>query len=166
MGYMSNEDKALDNKSSATVLIVVGGIGILADLIYIFLNPFDSPSSNRLLTGGVMLALFIFFVITGIFAVKKYKQLRISVEKEYEARYKIETYFENNITADDIDESAKGFEDEGEIYYARYNFIKDKVMTLIEDMEKPDDVFIENLIDELYSDYFENHSREYTDDKL
>ena len=82
MAYQSNAELAKDNHSSGAMLIIVGIVGIVIDLIVFSTNPFNVPEFNRFLSCGVMLALFILFIVMGILSLRTYKILVVKAAEE------------------------------------------------------------------------------------
>jgi len=97
MSYQSNADLAKDNHSSGAMLIVVGIIGIVLDIIVFTTNPFNVPEFNRFLSCGVMLALFILFLVMGVLSLKTYKILSVKAAEEDNLRKELGKWCDENL---------------------------------------------------------------------
>ena len=102
MAYQSNADLAKDNHSSGAMLIIVGIIGIVIDLIVFSTNPFNVPEFNRFLSCGVMLALFILFIVMGILSLKTYKILIVKAAEEDNLKKELTKWCDDNLTKEKI----------------------------------------------------------------
>ena len=102
MAYQSNADLAKDNHSSGAMLIIVGIVGIVIDLIVFSTNPFNVPEFNRFLSCGVMLALFILFIVMGILSLKTYKILIVKAAEEDNLKKELTKWCDDNLTKEKI----------------------------------------------------------------
>lgn len=102
MAYQSNAELAKDNHSSGAMLIIVGVIGIVIDLIVFSTNPFNVPEFNRFLSCGVMLALFILFIVMGILSLRTYKLLIVKAAEEDNLKKELTKWCDDNLTKEKI----------------------------------------------------------------
>lgn len=102
MAYQSNAELAKDNHSSGAMLIIVGIVGIVIDLIVFSTNPFNVPEFNRFLSCGVMLALFILFIVMGILSLKTYKILIVKAAEEDNLKKELTKWCDDNLTKEKI----------------------------------------------------------------
>lgn len=102
MAYQSNAELAKDNHSSGAMLIIVGIIGIVIDLIVFSTNPFNVPEFNRFLSCGVMLALFILFIVMGILSLRTYKILIVKAAEEDNLKKELTKWCDDNLTKEKI----------------------------------------------------------------
>lgn len=102
MAYQSNAELAKDNHSSGAMLIIVGIVGIVIDLIVFSTNPFNVPEFNRFLSCGVMLALFILFIVMGILSLKTYKTLIVKAAEEDNLKKELTKWCDDNLTKQKI----------------------------------------------------------------
>ena len=102
MSYQSNAELAKDNHSSGAMLIIVGIVGIVIDLIVFSTNPFNVPEFNRFLSCGVMLALFILFIVMGILSLKTYKTLIVKAAEEDNLKKELTKWCDDNLTKQKI----------------------------------------------------------------
>ncbi|MBQ9304048.1 hypothetical protein [Butyrivibrio sp.] len=102
MAYQSNAELAKDNHSSGAMLIIVGIIGIVIDLIVFSTNPFNVPEFNRFLSCGVMLALFILFIVMGILSLRTYKILVVKAAEEDNLKKELTKWCDDNLTKEKI----------------------------------------------------------------
>lgn len=102
MAYQSNAELAKDNHSSGAMLIIVGIVGIVIDLIVFSTNPFNVPEFNRFLSCGVMLALFILFIVMGILSLRTYKILIVKAAEEDNLKKELTKWCDDNLTKEKI----------------------------------------------------------------
>ena len=102
MAYQSNAELAKDNHSSGAMLIIVGIVGIVIDLIVFSTNPFNVPEFNRFLSCGVMLALFILFIVMGILSLRTYKILVVKAAEEDNLKKELTKWCDDNLTKEKI----------------------------------------------------------------
>ncbi|MCR4901701.1 MAG: hypothetical protein K6A23_02495 [Butyrivibrio sp.] len=103
MSYQSNAERAQDNHSSGAMLVIVGIIGVILDIIIFTLNPFNVPEFNRFLSCGVMLALFILFIVMGVLSLKTYKILIKKVAEESNLKEELSKWCDQNLSKEKID---------------------------------------------------------------
>ena len=103
MSIQTNTERAADNQSSGAMLIIVGIIGIIGDIAVFTFNPFNVPEFNRFLTCGVMLALFILFLVMGVLSLKTYKILTVKAQEESSLLEELQKWCDENLTTEKID---------------------------------------------------------------
>lgn len=152
--YKDYVERANENKSSATILIVLGGLGLVAvGLGAAGLLPINV--GNSLLFYGVMGALFLFFFVSGFVSMKNAKKYREMAESETSVRNTILEWCKDNLRADEIDHITGTPEEQDEVkYFKRYAYIRYAITQQFLNLE---DGFLDNLIEEtIYDSLFED----------
>lgn len=152
--YMNNEERAEENRTSAYTLLTVGGIGLII-IVLIFLGEIDlhlSLTSKYMIT-GVMGVLFILFIVMGIVSMKNSKILKRKASKENNLTQQIKKWCVENIKIDQVDEQLdiKGQPEELK-YFQRFDFMKKKIQNQFVNL---DEGYLERLVEEVYSEIFE-----------
>ena len=149
--YSNKKEKALENKSSAYSLLLVGVLG-LAALICVFLKiiPLNLPKTTAYMMYGVMGTMFLIFIVAGIASLNSYKKLLEQDEVDQDIINKAKEYLstisvsmvEKNVDTDVSDEMK---------YFKRFANIKN----LLQDQfpEVPDDL-LEHIAEEYYDNTF------------
>lgn len=148
--YESNEQRARDNKSSAVVLFLIGGAGLvfLALCIAGIL-----PFSFRGIVYGVMGALFLIFIILGFVSMKNFKELSQKAASENSLVDSMTKWCLENLKASEWETDADGdTADESLTYFKRVNWMKEKIQNQFLNL---DESFLEHFIDDIYDDIFE-----------
>lgn len=155
--YVDSAERAEENRSSAWTLLFVGGIGLVVIVLNLF-NIIHLPFSgfNKYMVSGLMGALFIIFVVSGIISIKKTKTYSSAASIEKDNKTKIIDWCKENEIADKINMAIENeFPDlpEEEVYFKRYEGLKFFVFKNFESMSLP---FLEHVIDEIYDSLFED----------
>lgn len=165
--YRNSAERAEDNKSSAWTLLSVGVIGIIALVLAMSgVLPLHFYGITKYMIYGVMLALFILFVVMGLVSLRNSKIFAKKAESESSLSDSIREWCMANLKADELDAVLfKTDEDNGEAakdavhlsdeekYFKRNEEIKrlisDKFINL-------DEGFLEDFVDHIYEDIFED----------
>ena len=104
-GYIDSEERAQENRSSAWTLLLVGGIGIIA-IILILTNVISLSLSgfNKFMVCGVLGALCLVFLFSGIVSVKKSKTYTNAASVEKDNEKQIRDWCKENNISQKIDE--------------------------------------------------------------
>lgn len=162
MIYHDSSEKAEENRSSAWMLLMIGGIGLVIMLLGIF-GVLPLRLGNPYLFYGVMSAVFILFLVMGVVSMKNAKLFAKEAESENTLRDAMTKWYRENLTAEEID-STIITEDEspdevGEeiLYFRRIQQIKDMLNHQFMNL---DQVFLEHFIDdEVYEYVFAHEDR-------
>lgn len=159
--YRSSALKAEDNRSSAYMLLAVGGIGfIVVVLIFFGVIPlYQNAGVSKYLVCGVMGALFVLFIVFGVVSMRDSKLLLIKAKSETSLRSEITKWCLENLDRAAVD-SLMQEEDAGEelteeeMYYKRTEkmrgAIEDKFMNL-------DEAFLDDFVDAYYQEIYEDN---------
>ena len=103
--YQSSAEKAEENRSAASALLVVGSIG-LAAVVLLFFDVFPFIRlNNKYMVCGVMGVLFLLFIVMGVVSMRSFKTLKTKAGSEQNLREEIRRWCGENVTAQAIDEA-------------------------------------------------------------
>lgn len=155
--YVDKRVKAGEYKSSGIVLMLVGGIGLIALLLMYFgvIPGFHNLKSNYMFL-GVMGFLFIVFIISGIMSFAKVKTILGQAKEDEDLTKKAETFMAEKLTKEAVDRAAGVTGDGGgeELYFRRAEYMEAVLKEAFPDMEE---TLREKLIDERYSELYEDN---------
>lgn len=153
--YQDKKAKAEDLKSSAYTLLLVGILGVVAlILLEAGVFPFRLAGSGRYITYLVMGALFVIFIVIGIFSLKSSKQYEKEAVTEDKLTVKIKTWVKENITAESMKEQVFFDADTPEEmkYFKYFDALKSAVIAEFGSLNAS---YLEALCEELYAEIFE-----------
>lgn len=152
--YENSAERAADNKSSAYMLLIVGGLGLLVVALGIMgVLPFRLTGTMKYMTYGIMSALFILFIIMGIVSMKSYHFFAKKAESENSLRSTIEKWCLENLKSADFEGETSAAEvSEEEKYFKRASWMKEKISKQFLNL---DEAFLENFVDEIYDQVFD-----------
>lgn len=154
--YQNSAKQAEENRSSAYMLLIIGGIG-LAIMIMIFIEviPLSLNPFNKYMMCGVMSVLFMLFIVMGFVSMKSSKVLAQKAESEHNLTSEIRKWCEDNMAADKIDEGLFGeekFESEEIKYFKRTEKMKEQISYQFLNL---DEGFLDTFVDDYYPIIFE-----------
>ncbi len=152
--YVNSEERAEENRTSAYTFLAVGGVG-LGLIILVFLGVIDLHVSltNKYMITGVMGVLFILFIVMGIVSMKNSKILKRKASKENNLTLVIRKWCMENIRRNQVDEMLKIEDQPDELkYFARFAHMKKTIQNQFVNL---DEGYLERLIEEVYSEIFE-----------
>ena len=144
--YRDNAERASENRSSAWVLMAVGGFGI-AVLILGITGMIPLHFSNAYLFYGVMAAVFILFLVAGIISMKNALIFEKSAESENSVKTALLDWCRQNLRKEDLDQQI-GIEEKPSmeiLYFRRFEAIKAKLNHQFLNLDQG---FLEKLIDD------------------
>lgn len=158
--YRNNAERAEDNKSSAWTLLSVGVLGIiLLVLVMAGVIPIYFYGVSRFMVYGVMFALFILFIVMGMVSLRNSRIFAKKAESDSTLSDTMHNWCKENLNAEALDaqlfsEEEAGLEEEMK-YFRRTEYLKnllaDKFMNL-------DEGFLEDFVDHIYSEIFEEQN--------
>lgn len=165
--YRNSAERAEDNKSSAWTLLSVGIVGIIALILVMSgVIPVHFYGITKFMIYGVMLALFILFIVMGLVSLRNSKIFAKKAESENSLSDSIREWCMANLKADEIDAALfKTDEDNDEMskdtaylsaeekYFKRNEEIK---RLISEKFINLDEGFLEDFADHIYEDIFED----------
>lgn len=156
--YQNKKDKAEDVKASAITLFLVGGVGLIADLLVVFdVTPIHFNLSGKIITCGTMAILFLCMIIFGFVSVKSIKGLRTLAKEEDQLTEEIEKWYHTELSKDIIEDGLFVSEEEINMpeelkYFKRSQKIRVLLNQKFMNLEQS---YSENLIEKIYQEYFE-----------
>lgn len=154
--YVSNAEKAQENRTSAYTLLIVGCVGLIVIILFFFdLLPIHRLAINKYMISGVMGVMFILFTILGYTSLRNAKVLAGEARKEDNLTLEIKKWCRGCIFPDYIDKELDFQEDTAEElkYFTRSEKIKDMIM---EQFMNLDEDYLDHLVDEIYPEIFED----------
>ncbi len=147
--YRDNAERASENRSSAWVLLAVGGLGIIV-LVLGITGVIPLRFSNAYLFYGVMAAVFILFVVAGIVSMKNALKFEKRAESENSVKAALLEWCRQNLRAEELDrqiEMERGRSMErGEVrFFKRFEIIKARLNHQFLNLDQG---FLEKLIDD------------------
>ena len=159
MIYHDSSEKAEENRSSAWMLLIIGGIGLVIMLLGIFgVLPFRL--GNPYLFYGVMSAVFILFLVMGVVSMKNARIFAREAESENTLRDAMTKWYRDNLVAEEIDAAIltedESPEEVGEeiLYFRRIQQLKDMFNHQFMNL---DQVFLEHFIDDEVYEFVFTH---------
>lgn len=152
--YVNNEERAEENRTSAYTLLLVGGAGlVLIVLVFLDIINLHMAMTNKYMFTGVMGVLFILFIVMGIVSMKNSKILKRKATKENNLTMEIRKWCMENIKRKQVDEVLKIDDQPEELkYFARFDYMKKTIQNQFMNL---DEGYLERLIEEVYSEIFE-----------
>lgn len=144
--YEDSTERASENRSSAWVLMAVGGVGIVFITLGIA-GVIPLKFGNSYLFYGVMAAVFILFLVAGIVSMKNARIFEKRAESENSLRDTMLAWCRDNLHAEDLDRQigADGSEAEEILYFKRFECIKAKLNYQFVNLDQG---FLERFIDD------------------
>lgn len=154
--YQNSQTRAEENRSSAYMLLLIGGLGLVAiALIFTGIIPLSVNIMNRYMICGVMGGLFVLFVVMGAVSMKSSKILAQKAESENNLTSEIKKWCEENLTAEVVDEGLFELEDddsEESRYFKRIEKMKKQISHQFMNL---DEGFLDSFTDDYYPHIFE-----------
>lgn len=156
--YRNNDERAEEHRTSAYTLLFVGGIGMIAIVLFFFdLLPIRMETFSKYMISGVMGVLFILFLVMGVISMKNSRILARKAGKENNLTKEIKNWCMDNIEPSVLDETifspaeADSLNDEIK-YFRRFDKIREILEKQFVNLEES---YLERLIDEVYPELFE-----------
>lgn len=149
------KEKAEEYKSTAIMLIIIGILGIAADvMMYLDKLPIHFYGSSKYLSCGLMLALFLVFLGFGFSSLSSSKKLAVIGAKEVDLSEEIKKWMKDNLTAEDIDSKIEIYEndDESVKFFNRTELMKALISSEFEAEEALIDELVDKFYEEIYSE--------------
>jgi hypothetical protein len=152
--YVDSSQRASDNRSSGWILLIIGSLGILFEILGVA-GVLPVKFGNQYLFYGVMGAVFILFLVSGVMSIKSAKLFDKKAVSENTLRSTLHEWCRENLTAESVDEAldAEG-EAEEILYFKRSSYIKEKLNHQFVNLDQG---FLEQFVDEtVYREIFES----------
>lgn len=152
-GYRDSSERASENRSSAWILLIVGILGLIA-VVLGAADVLPIHMGNSYLFYGVMGAIFILFVVSGVVSMKNAKFFDRKAESENTLRSTLVDWCRQNLDAGEIDSRVGSQEVSEEIlYFRRFAYIKEKMNHQFVNLDQE---FLDRFIDDyVYESVFE-----------
>ncbi len=144
--YQDSTERANENRSSAWILMIMGGVGLLVVILGI-LGVIPLHFSNPYLFYGVMAAVFLLFLVAGVVSLKNARIFDKKAESENSLRDAMLAWCRENLHAQELDSEIgmDGTESEEALYFKRFECIKAKLNYQFVNLDQG---FLENFIDD------------------
>lgn len=153
--YQNSAKMAEENRSSSYMLLLVGGIGLIA-MILLFMDVIHLPflMANKYMVCGVMGGLFFLFIVMGILSMKTSKVLEKKAEMENSLANEMQKWCEAYLTAKNVEEDLllEGESSEEMKYFKRTDKMKFMISRQFINL---DEDFLDAFVDDYYSKIFE-----------
>lgn len=159
--YQSNTKKAEENRSSAYMLMIIGGIGLVIVILFLLgVINIALFASNKYMVCGGMGFLFAVFFVMGVVSLKSSKTFEQRAKEENNLTTEMKKWCEENMTADlideiysaDKDELAAGEDSEEVKYFKRTERMREMINHQFVNL---DEGFLDAFIDEYYPAIFD-----------
>ncbi len=144
--------KAEDLKSSGYTLLIVGIIGALIEILWVLgVFPMTMSGLMKYISIGVMGILFAVFIISGVKAMKKSKEIAMDAVRENEKREEIIKWFTGEYDSEGIDKNFDLREDENDLYFERTDFMRERITERFLEL---DEALLSDIIERLYTELY------------
>lgn len=126
-GYQDSSQRADDNRSSAWILLIIGVLGLVLVTLGIA-EVIPLQLGNPYLFYGVMIAVFLLFLVTGVMSMRSAKFFAKKAESENSLRSTLLDWCRENLKSDEIDREVSAADTPEEVlYFSRTSYIKEKL---------------------------------------
>ena len=126
-GYQDSSQRADDNRSSAWILLIIGVLGLVLVTLGIA-EVIPLQLGNPYLFYGVMIAVFLLFLVTGVMSMRSAKFFAKKAESENSLRSTLLDWCKENLKSDEIDREVSAADTPEEVlYFSRTSYIKEKL---------------------------------------
>ena len=156
--YWDSSERASENRSSAWILLVMGGLGLLGSGLGIA-GLLPVHFSNPYLTYGVMTAVFLLFVVAGIVSMKNAIIFERKAESENSLKDTLLEWCRASLHKDELDQQIGAEEIVGDeiLYLKRFECLKIKLNHQFVNLDQG---FLEKLIEDcVYDMVFEEKNQ-------
>ena len=154
--YRDNSERASENRSAAWALLIIGSLGLIAIVLGVT-GILPLKFGNAYLMYGVMAAVCILFVVSGIVSMKNARFFAVKAESENSLKDTMLAWCRGNFQADELDRQigAEDISSEEILYLRRIEHIQ---MKLNHQFVNLDQGFLEKFIEEsVYDVIFEEN---------
>lgn len=154
--YVKLSDKYSDVLSSATTMLLVGGVGIV--LLICLMNgvfPIDLGKTAWLFY-SVMGIVFVAFIIAGFVSYKNAMSLKSAALEEDKLIEEMTAWAKENIQVSDLDQDLDLNDSIEELFFSRFATIKNKLMYQFETADEP---LIDEIAEQIYQNLYEGENQ-------
>ena len=151
--YEDSSQRAIENLSSAWILLIVGILGLILVVLGV-MEVIPLRLGNPYLFYGVMIAVFLLFVVAGAMSMKSAKLFARKAESENSLRSTMLDWCRENLKADEIDQEVSADSTPEEVlYFSRTFYIKEKLNHQFVNLDQD---FLDRFVDDhVYGMVFE-----------
>lgn len=156
--YVDKKQKIADYKSSGFVLTLVGGVGLVAlVLLYLGIIPGFSGLKSNYMFMGVMLVMFIVFIIAGIVSFVQIKTIILEAEADDDLISRVNQFFDEYLTVEKLAKEVvcDKNDTEEELYFKRTGYM---TRVLLQKFPEMNESLREKIIDDKYGEMYENNN--------
>ena len=156
--YVDKKQKIEDYKSSGFVLTLVGGVGLIAlVLLYLGIIPGFSGLKSNYMFMGVMLVMFIVFIIAGIVSFAQIKTIILEAEADDNLISRVNQFFDEYLTVEKLAKEVvcDKNDTEEELYFKRTEYM---TRVLLQKFPEMNESLREKIIDDKYGEMYENNN--------
>ncbi|MGN0248614.1 MAG: DUF4064 domain-containing protein [Lachnospiraceae bacterium] len=156
--YVDKKQKIEDYKSSGFVLTLVGGVGLVAlVLLYLGIIPGFSGLKSNYMFMGVMLIMFIVFIIAGIVSFAQIKTIILEAEADDNLISRVNQFFDEYLTVEKLAKEVvcSKKDTEEEMYFKRTEYM---TRVLLQKFPEMNESLREKIIDDKYGEMYENNN--------
>lgn len=156
--YVDKKQKIEDYKSSGFVLTLVGGVGLVAlVLLYLGIIPGFSGLKSNYMFMGVMLVMFIVFIIAGIVSFAQIKTIILEAEADDNLISRVNQFFDEYLTVEKLAKEVvcSKKDTEEEMYFKRTEYM---TRVLLQKFPEMNESLREKIIDDKYGEMYENNN--------
>ena len=125
--YQDSSERADDNRSSAWMLLIIGILGLVLVALGIA-EVIPLKLGNPYLFYGVMIAVFLLFLVTGVMSMRSAKFFAKKAESENSLRSTLLDWCRENLKPEEIDREVSAADTTEEVlYFSRTSYIKEKL---------------------------------------
>lgn len=151
--YVKPADRAVEYKSGAATLLLVGIVGAVALVLADFgIINFPMYGAGKILINVVLGGMFLAFIVLGITSASSYKKLKVKASDDEKAEEDIINWFDENVKKEDITSLDNTDESEEALYFNRIAYIKKQ---LSDNFPEKDASFVDYIAEKLYAKTFE-----------
>ncbi|MBQ1171221.1 MAG: hypothetical protein IIX48_01305 [Lachnospiraceae bacterium] len=156
--HVDKKQKIEDYKSSGFVLTLVGGVGLVSlILLYLGIIPGFSGLKSNYMFMGVMLIMFIVFIISGIASFAQIKTIILEAEADDDMISRVNQFFEEYLTGEKLAKEVvcNQNDTQEELYFKRTEYMN---RVLLQKFPEMNEALREKIIDDKYGEMYENNN--------
>lgn len=156
--HVDKKQKIEEYKSSGFVLTLVGGVGLVSlILLYLGIIPGFSGLKSNYMFMGVMLIMFIVFIISGIASFAQIKTIILEAEADDDMISRVNQFFEEYLTGEKLAKEVvcNQNDTQEELYFKRTEYMN---RVLLQKFPEMNEALREKIIDDKYGEMYENNN--------
>lgn len=156
--YQNKREQAQEVRSSAFALIIVGIVGLILNILFIFnVIVIRWSTFAKTVTCSVMSVLFLALIVMGFLSVKSFKSLLSFAKEEDKMTGEIEKWYQKELTSEQIDAMLEGKMERGLPEEERYFYRIEQIRhVLTEKFMNLDPAYADNMVEKIYQELYEH----------